>query len=175
MEFFHRQLNMNYVESMHLVRRGVPFGNALLVKGDVESHTLLDLTVYQRYPRSAIDCVVRMEDRLVRIINAHLGLSRKERRQQIDTLARTVSSPAGSLLVILGDFNIFGAEKTRLQKLGAPADLPSIKTFPSRYPVPSLDRIWTIPHQHIKRVYRHVTPLSKLASDHLPLVANSAM
>ena len=44
-------------------------------------------------------------------------------------------------------------------------------TFPARQPVLALDRIWVAPAGSLRRLRRHVSPLARVASDHLPLVA----
>ena len=74
--------------------------------------------------------------------------------------------------MLLGDFNIFGAERRRLRTVGAPAVLPRIRTFPSFQPIMSLDRVWTIPNDRLVRLARYREAPAKWASDHLPLVAD---
>ena len=44
-------------------------------------------------------------------------------------------------------------------------------TFPARRPVFALDRIWVAPAGSLRRLQRHTSPLARIASDHLPLVA----
>jgi endonuclease/exonuclease/phosphatase family metal-dependent hydrolase len=41
-------------------------------------------------------------------------------------------------------------------------------------PVFALDRLWISPRHRLVRVKVHATPLARLASDHLPLVAHIA-
>jgi endonuclease/exonuclease/phosphatase family metal-dependent hydrolase len=36
----------------------------------------------------------------------------------------------------------------------------------------ALDRIWVSPRGSVRRLVRHSTPLARVASDHLPLVAD---
>ncbi|HJQ58348.1 MAG TPA: EEP domain-containing protein, partial [Vineibacter sp.] len=77
--------------------------------------------------------------------------------------------------IVLGDFNIFGAERRRLGTLGAPAAIPRLPTFPSFQPIMSLDRIWTIPNNHLVQLARHREGPARWASDHLPLIGEVAM
>ena len=49
---------------------------------------------------------------------------------------------------------------------------PAPRTFPSRWPLFALDRIWISPRQRLLQVQVHRTALSRVASDHLPLVAH---
>jgi endonuclease/exonuclease/phosphatase family metal-dependent hydrolase len=47
----------------------------------------------------------------------------------------------------------------------------SVRSFPSRAPVLALDRIWVKPAQLLRELRAHRSPLSRRASDHLPLRA----
>jgi endonuclease/exonuclease/phosphatase family metal-dependent hydrolase len=47
-------------------------------------------------------------------------------------------------------------------------------TFPAHRPVLKLDRIWAHPTSALQSLRAHRTPLSRVASDHLPLVAEFA-
>jgi endonuclease/exonuclease/phosphatase family metal-dependent hydrolase len=72
--------------------------------------------------------------------------------------------------VLLGDFNIFGPERRTLTRIGAPKQLPKLRSFPARRPLMSLDRVWTIPNDPLIETRVHRTTLSHIASDHLPVV-----
>ncbi|TIV30428.1 MAG: EEP domain-containing protein, partial [Mesorhizobium sp.] len=48
---------------------------------------------------------------------------------------------------------------------------PAVPTFPSGLPVLALDRIMGNRHGLVSGVEAHDTPLSRVASDHLPLTA----
>lgn len=52
--------------------------------------------------------------------------------------------------------------------------VPALPTFPLRLPVLALDRLWISPRHRLVRVIVHATPLARLVSDHLPLVAHIA-
>ena len=49
---------------------------------------------------------------------------------------------------------------------------PAPPTFPARRPVFALDRIWVSPSGGVTRLARHSSSLARVASDHLPLVAD---
>lgn len=169
--FFERCLPVSAVAGPNLRRRRTQFGNALLVKGDIVKTRLIDLTVPPFEPRSAIDALIDLKHYTVRVIATHLGLSRRERRAQIGRLAEILEHDRQGLTVMLGDFNVFGPERTILKRIGAPMPLPKLRTFPARRPLMSLDRIWTMPNDHLKALTVHRTALSRTTSDHLPLVA----
>ena len=48
---------------------------------------------------------------------------------------------------------------------------PAPATFPARWPVLALDRIWVRPRRRLERVFVHRSPTARVASDHLPVVA----
>ncbi len=106
------------------------------------------------------------------MVATHLGLLPNERRQQLNRLEDVLSERKRDLTVLLGDFNIFGPERRTLRRLGAPKRMPRLFTFPSRRPLMSLDRIWSLPNEQLANIHVHRTALSRTASDHLPIVAD---
>jgi hypothetical protein len=52
---------------------------------------------------------------------------------------------------------------------------PAPASFPARLPLLALDRIWIKPREFLLSVAAHNTPLARLASDHLPVVARIAL
>lgn len=168
--FFADRLGMSVVAGPSLHRRKLPFGNALLVRGEIIDIALVDLTVMAFAERGAIDCLAETRLGPVRILAAHLGLFAPERRKQIALIASRLAENPQPLTVLLGDFNIFGPERRHLQRIGAPMPMPKVRSFPARRPMVSLDRIWTIPNNRLVRLAAHRTPLTRIASDHVPLV-----
>jgi endonuclease/exonuclease/phosphatase family metal-dependent hydrolase len=57
------------------------------------------------------------------------------------------------------------------RRLGRPPRAPS---YPVRWPVVSLDRIWVHPAGALRGIRSHRTPAARRASDHLPVVAEIA-
>lgn len=174
-EYFERGLQCAVTAGPNLRRRRTQFGNALLVRGQVRRAKLLDLTVRPFEPRSAIDAIVETRETSVRVIVTHLGLLRRERRQQIARIAELLQEEQHPLTVLMGDFNVFGPERSVLKQIGAPMPLPKLRSFPARRPLMSLDRIWTIPNDFLMALTVHRTPLSRVTSDHLPLVGEVAI
>jgi endonuclease/exonuclease/phosphatase family metal-dependent hydrolase len=84
-----------------------------------------------------------------------------------------LESVAHARLIVLGDFNDWMPGRTAAdvldRRLGRS---PRPKSFPAGRPLVALDRIWVRPPEALQRVYAHVTPASRLASDHLPIVAD---
>lgn len=172
--FFEQHLNMNMVVGHNRHRRNISFGNVLLTRKtiDIQDVALVDLSVLPFERRGAIDCVAKTIFGPVRIVATHLGLFARERRKQIEIISNRLSEQSKPLTILLGDFNIFGLERRQLCRIGAPNPLPKLFSFPARRPLMSLDRIWTIPNECLVQLVRHRTPISRVASDHLPLVGS---
>ena len=169
--FFEQKLGMSMVTGPNRHRRNIPFGNAILVKGQIRDAALFDLTILPFEARGAIDCLAETKIGPVRVIATHLGLLARERRKQIERISDRLMEKEQALTVLMGDFNIFGPERRVLRRIGAPKLLPKLYSFPARRPLMSLDRIWTIPNHRLVRLAAYRTALTRVASDHLPLVA----
>ncbi len=147
------------------------YGNAVLSRFPIHAVRTIDLSFGSHEPRGALDADVDCHGHPLRIVATHLGLRLGERREQIRRLLQvfdTYQMP----VILLGDINewfVWGQSLRRLvshfQAVPAPA------TFPARWPVFALDRIWIRPRHRLVHVEAHATSLSRKASDHLPLVA----
>jgi endonuclease/exonuclease/phosphatase family metal-dependent hydrolase len=150
------------------------YGNALLARWPITDSRLIDLAVAGYEPRGAIDADVDIHGHPLRVIVTHLGLRRRERRRQyailLDLLGRRPDMPT----VIMGDFNSWWPDLGTLRRLGARSHSRryTVPTFPAVFPLLSLDRIMVWPRGALRRVWAHVTPASRAASDHLPLVGD---
>jgi endonuclease/exonuclease/phosphatase family metal-dependent hydrolase len=148
------------------------YGNGLLVRAGVVSVRQIDLSHRGRERRGALDVELKIDQHRVRVVAAHLGLRAAERRRQIGHLLGLLRDHRDTPLVLLGDFNEWFVRSPLLVRLhrrfGA---MPSLRTFPSRFPVFALDRIWVQPRAALLDVRVHRSPLARRASDHLPLTA----
>jgi endonuclease/exonuclease/phosphatase family metal-dependent hydrolase len=52
---------------------------------------------------------------------------------------------------------------------------PAERSFPSRWPLVALDRVWVRPRHALLALKAHRTPLAVAASDHLPVKAIIAL
>jgi endonuclease/exonuclease/phosphatase family metal-dependent hydrolase len=170
--YFEKHLAMNSISASNLRWGRFEFGNALFTTGEILESRLVDLTVHPFELRGAIDCLIRLRGADVRVIATHLGLFPHERRQQVGRILSLLEEQPATLTVVMGDFNVFGLERRLLRRIGAPKELPRLRTFPARRPLMSLDRIWTIPNSRLHRVHVHRSTLSRAASDHLPIVGD---
>lgn len=161
-------------------------GNALLSKFPILSHDNHDVTVGdESEKRGLLHCVLGLPEPLppLHAICVHLGLLAQHREKQLQLLCRLVEEaiPQDAPLVVAGDFNDWrmkahpvlqrcaGLEEAFVQARGRAA-----KTFPARWPLLPLDRIYT---RHARAQRPRVLssrPWSHL-SDHAPLAAEIAL
>ncbi|WP_235839838.1 endonuclease/exonuclease/phosphatase family protein [Derxia lacustris] len=174
---------MHAVAGPTLLRGPGDYGNGLLSRYPVTSRRLIDLSVPGREPRGAIVVTLDAPGRPLRVIATHLGLDPAERRAQVRRLLAELSRidaagasafdvAARETTVLLGDLNewwLWGRPLRWLQRVFAPAPAP--RSFPARWPLLALDRIWVRPAPLLVRVAAHRSRLARIASDHLPVLA----
>ncbi len=161
------------------VTRGGEHGNALLSRwplGDVGHHDVSDHRFEQR---GLLHVPVLWNGVTVHAIVAHLGLMHAGRVRQVERIAAFIAAevPAGEPLVVAGDFNDWGEKlDAPMREMGlarAAAQTPGAshpRTFPSRVPVFSLDRIYTRGFACRALLVPRGTTWARM-SDHLPLLA----
>ncbi len=159
-------------------RRG-RFGNAILTRLPVLSVRTIDLSVGDYEPRAAIDADLLVGDRILRVLATHFGLRLAERRWQVGRLmaalgeAPAANRPAAHAVLLMGDLNEWRGRRGCLRGLDCrlgPGAVP--RTFPSWMPVLPLDRIYAAGPAVLREMLVYRSPLARLASDHLPLVAD---
>ncbi|RMH02276.1 MAG: endonuclease [Planctomycetota bacterium] len=166
----------------HVLQEG-SYGNATLSRLPIRRRRHLDLRIGRRKRRNALYTRLQLPGRhgALHVFNWHLGLARGERRQQVQRLLATGtirSLPARARVILGGDSNDWRNRlfPSLLQPAGFHAWSESgrrrhILTYPSTRPVGALDKIfWRGPlgHEHI---HASRLRLARVASDHLPLVA----
>lgn len=149
------------------------YGNLLLSRWPIRRAVIVDLSVPFREPRNAIDAIVDVAGSgAVRFVAAHFGLDRRQRRHQVETMAARLETLMDIPTVVLGDFNEWrrSGPVSRLLSQHLTATVTGA-SFPARFPVWPLDRIWRrrLQHETKARVVR--TRVARIASDHLPVVA----
>jgi endonuclease/exonuclease/phosphatase family metal-dependent hydrolase len=148
------------------------YGNAVLSRYPVRMTRTIDLSFGSREPRGALDADLDVHGNPLRIVATHLGLRPAERCDQISRLLQTFDTDSMPV-ILMGDVNEWFVYGRCLRRLVSHFEaVPTVRTFPSRWPVFALDRIWISPRHRLLRINVHATPLARLASDHLPLVAH---
>jgi endonuclease/exonuclease/phosphatase family metal-dependent hydrolase len=148
------------------------YGNTLLVRQPPLAVNYHDITIPGREARGAIQLELNVNEAPLRILNAHLGLQQWERQRQFRHL-NTLLAAGPKDTVLLGDFNEWwpGSGVLRDTDRLFGEQQPSIRTWPSHRPFFALDRIWVKPAHYIRYLGAYITPLTRVASDHLPLMA----
>lgn len=174
--FLAGQTGMTALAGPTLQRKDSTYGNAVLTGKSVLAVQRIDLSVPRCEPRGALDIHIAVRGLSVRVIATHLGLRPAERRTQIATLLALLECRPAPLTVLMGDLNewlLWGRPLRRLRAHFGHAPAPP--TFPARWPVFALDRIWVQPRDRLQRVAVHDSKLARQASDHLPLLADVAI
>ncbi|MCC5785351.1 MAG: endonuclease/exonuclease/phosphatase family protein [Phycisphaerales bacterium] len=176
-QFFHiaRALDMMPIEGPTLHDHDGRYGNGLLTRLPVLSASKLDLAHPRREPRGAIDAKLEKQGREIRAMVTHLGLASRERRRQIALIRDAVrEKPEGQIRLLMGDMNEWLPRRTAARVL-TPDCFESefgARSFPSFFPLFSLDRIFADPAPSVAEVRADRTAKARLASDHLPIVAD---
>ncbi|MFN3513700.1 MAG: endonuclease/exonuclease/phosphatase family protein [Phenylobacterium sp.] len=139
----------------------------------------------QLEPRGALWVAVEIDGREVHIINTHLGLVPREQQIQAAHLAGPswLQHPLRTgPTILLGDFNATGTSvvyRTLTARLAAARNLAPARgatsTFPSALPVLRIDHIFVSPEIGVGHVFAPYEPLTRAASDHLPLVMDFSL
>jgi endonuclease/exonuclease/phosphatase family metal-dependent hydrolase len=183
-EYLADRLRLHLAYGPNVVQDGRRYGNAVLSRLPILGSRNYDLSVPRREPRGALRADLGLENgRRVHLFCLHLGLSRGERRQQeslllsADILRDAVRADP---TLVCGDFNHWWSTPVRglvrralhdaAQLLGHP-----VCTYPSRCPVMRLDRIYVDDGVLPLALRAERSALSRVASDHLPLVLRLAI
>ncbi|MBE0597300.1 MAG: endonuclease/exonuclease/phosphatase family protein [Desulfuromonadales bacterium] len=152
------------------------YGNALLTRCRILEVRRFDLSYRRRESRGVLDVELESGAGPLRVIVTHLGLLPAERRFQVRRLLRIIEQSPIQPVVVVGDLNEWFL-------LGRPARwlhrhfgrVPAPRTFPAFFPLFSLDRILVQPKEALMEVSTINNPLTRVASDHLPLQARINM
>ena len=166
-------LNAHYAHGHH--------GNAILSRFPIQQWCNLDISVNRFESRGLLHCELQLPRWPVTVsaLCVHLNLLARDRRKQFSALKDYIQRavPADHALILAGDFNDWRgeacdhlSEDLGLQEIFHHLHGHYARSFPARFPLLSLDRIYVrglVPHH--AEVLRGA-PWGAL-SDHLPLAA----
>lgn len=131
-------------------------------------------------PRGALWIKVDIDGTEVNVLTTHLGLVPREQRLQAAALIGKdwMGHPdCSGPTMLAGDFNATSLTRPYQTLTRNHADCqrqmgmrPTLKTFPSGFPAIRIDHVFVSPHIRVTGVQTPFSPLSRMASDHLPLV-----
>ncbi|PLC54139.1 hypothetical protein CR155_08425 [Pollutimonas nitritireducens] len=156
-------------------------GNALLSKFPITFYDNLDISMGKHEKRGMLHCILRPPDMATDIhaICVHLGLHERHRTRQLTSLCTLLKDeiPATVPLVVAGDFNDWrqrGQEilmrSSGLKEIFAECNGQVARTFPARFPLLRLDRIYVRNVGQFQPITLSPKPWTHL-SDHAPLAA----
>lgn len=158
-------------------------GNAVLSKFPIARYLNHDVSVENAEQRGMLWCVLEVPGRgeQIHAICVHLGLRESHRRRQLEALCRLVESeiPADAPLLVAGDFNDWRRRadgilsRCALREVFVAAGGRPARTFPARWPLLPLDRIYARNAGVERPRVLSGRPWSHL-SDHTPLLVDVA-
>ena len=181
-EFLAEQLSMDFCFGENRKHYGGDYGNVILSRFPIASFQNYDISVIQREPRGCLRASIQPpEADEFHFMNVHLGTSFFERRRQVRKLLveHVLDDPKiAGRRIIAGDFNewVSGLAtrlfKMKFQSIDPKLHLGTMRTFPGIVPLVHLDHVYFDEVFVLKRALLHRSRKARIASDHLPIVAD---
>lgn len=176
------ELQLSVVFGTTMERDGRRYGNAILTRLPIAGSWKYDLTRPPMEPRNVLRADLAVGTARLIFFSVHLGLVPFERGSQVKGLGRVLEDPAfrDAPVLLGGDFNHWPFWRDHpIERRGFVDVARKLErrrpTFPSDGPVLRLDRFYANASVRPLEVRVHDTPLARVASDHLPLVARIAV
>jgi endonuclease/exonuclease/phosphatase family metal-dependent hydrolase len=169
------RLGLRPISGPTVLREDGHYGNAVLTRLPVLAVRRHDLSVPGREPRGALDVTLACGPGRLRVVATHFGLRAPERKAQARRVLEEIVGPGGGAeehdaTILLGDFNVWHVFARSAAWLAAHfGHTPRPRTYPARFPLFRIDRIWVRPAAVLLSAHAHRSPLARLASDHLPV------
>ena len=178
------ELGFHLVFCPAVVRGNERYGHALLSRWPLETVKVGVLPSHPGgvwpEPRAAIWARVHVADMVLNVLSTHLGLAAPERMKQMTAILG--SEWLGPVLdrepvILCGDFNLTPGSAAHRLAASRLRDVAhnfkrGVQTFSSMRLVAQLDHIFVSPHFALESVFAAQNDLTRVASDHLPLVAH---
>jgi endonuclease/exonuclease/phosphatase family metal-dependent hydrolase len=177
-EYLADSLWRDHAYGRNAVVQGAEHGNAVLSRWPILRVLNHDVSQPGAEPRGLLHCALDLNGISLHVFCVHLGLTEAHRHRQLASLCEIIDRhvPADAPLLVGGDFNDW---RSRADELLRPAGLQEVhrhahgthaRSFPARFPLLRLDRIY------VRQVAAHRPlalprqPWARL-SDHAPLAA----
>ena len=158
------------------------FGNAILSAHRMERVKSGSLPVWAGKRRGVLWVTVEIDGTKFHVLNTHLSIVERERKMQADALLGPEwlgGEGVGGPVILCGDFNASRRSYTCRRVAEVlhnvdPAHLPIevLNTWSSRMPLRRIDHVFVSRDLEVKQTYVPRTRLTRVASDHLPLVVD---
>ncbi|MBI5260374.1 MAG: endonuclease/exonuclease/phosphatase family protein [Bradyrhizobium sp.] len=157
------------IDARSIVTEDGDYGQMLLSRFPFsEAPAVIDVSYREREPRRAISARIQAPPGEVRVVATHLGLSIHERYAQAQALASLIRA---TRTVVVGDFNDwFWVKSVRRVLAQTCPSRTRLRTFPSRFPVLRLDRIYVARGGRIRTAWTDRD--ARAYSDHCPVLAD---
>lgn len=170
----YRETGLHYAEMQTTKPSSIGWhGNAIFYR-NVNLISIEPINLPGLEPRGALFAIFRKDGISFCVIAAHFGLLRRCRKSQVKIILHILSKKYSMPAFLLGDLNEWRKNKSSgLYELTQHFYLTDqLKaSFPARFPVLSLDKIYASNKEMITNTQVHDTPLARKASDHLPVKA----
>ena len=168
-------LGMHYSIGLNVKLKKGAYGNATFSKYPIIKKRNMDLTWGIKKARGCLNTLIEIPDGELMIMNYHLGLAGIERAWQAKKLIHSAlhRHEAHLPIVMLGDSNDRNHKLNPIFKEHGFEDtcqVMNINTYPSYAPIWRLDKIFFNGSVEIREHRVLKTNLTKIASDHLPLI-----
>lgn len=147
------------------------FGNAIFSRLPISKSSIIDISSGNREPRNILEVFADTPNGPLHIVNTHKGLRSSDRRVQFDILHKLLDIDSNIPLVVGGDLNEWFTRAESIRKMDSLLrPICPAPTFPSYYPLLTLDRMWCRPKNLVTSTQVVKTKETRVYSDHLPLL-----
>ncbi|MFN7141306.1 MAG: endonuclease/exonuclease/phosphatase family protein, partial [Limisphaerales bacterium] len=186
-EMIAHELGMHFHFSPAKAHGEEQYGDAILSKHPIKLIRAENITLAPKEdpePRGALWVQLEIEGIIINVLNTHFGLGGRERMSQaMDLMSKkwVGGIDLNEPVILCGDFNTFPdtlpyrAFTSRLHDVQTtrPGARP-FKTFPSVSPAFRIDHVFVSGHFKVQHVKVPRNDLTRVASDHLPLIVDLA-
>jgi endonuclease/exonuclease/phosphatase family metal-dependent hydrolase len=176
------EMSFHFHSSLQVEEGG--YGNAVLSRSKVRLVKAGALPTEPLHPsferRGAVWTEVNLGGRKIQVVTTHFGLDRRERNRQAEAITgpEWLGHPGfPTPAVLCGDFNALPGSpayrRLTRQLRDAQRGLSGLRmkgTWPVQLPFMRIDHLFLTPDLKVRSITIPRTPLTRVASDHLPLI-----